>query len=321
MTDTLSRRARPGRIAIAALAVTAIIALIVGFARWSADAGLHTTPDPDAFGLVQQPTTGASTGPAGSDAIAWPAVGEAAVAVGDGPISASSTHALPMASVSKLVTALMVLEQRPLRPGQRGDVYTFSARWAHNYDEYVARGQSALKLPIGGTTTQYQLIQGMLIGSACNYADILVTTIWGSADAFALAARAFIAKNGLDGITMVEPTGFDARNTATPAALIALGRLALANPVIADIVKMRAVDLPGAGTVENTNELLGDAGVVGIKTGTLDGTNLLSAKDVTGPSGKTVRLYVVVMRQRDDDARFAASRALYAQLERQIRGS
>lgn len=309
-------RPRPLRIVLVAIVVAALVAAVAVFAQWAGQSGAPAVADPRTSGVPGS----VSISPTARAALTWPSDGEAAVAVADGPVSASSTRALPMASVSKLVTALMVLEKRPLRVGQGGDVYTFSAKWAHNYDEYVARGQSALKLPVGGTATQYQLIQGMLVGSACNYADVLVTTVWGSQEAFAPAAEAFLTANGLDGITMVEPTGFDARNTATPAALIALGRLALANPVIAQIVKMRSVTLPGAGTVQNTNDLLADTGVVGIKTGTLEGTNLLSAKDVVGAGGKVVRVYVVVMRQPDDEARFAASRDLYAQVERKIGG-
>ena len=38
-------------------------------------------------------------------------------------------------------------------------------------------------------------------------------------------------------------------------------------PVFAGIVAMRSVTLPVAGTVLNTNTLLGDDGFVGVKTG------------------------------------------------------
>ena len=81
-------------------------------------------------------------------------------------------------------------------------------------------------------------------------------------------------------MTVVEPTGMDSGNAASPSALIPLAQKALANPVIAEIVAKQSVDLPGAGHVENTNGLLADPGVLGLKTGTLDGWNLLSAKDV-----------------------------------------
>lgn len=252
-----------------------------------------------------------------SDAIDWPDHGAAAIAVGDGEVISHSDEVLPMASITKLVTALMVLEERQLQVGDTGVEYHFIEMWVDSYDEYLARGESALKVPAGGVLTEYQLLQGMLIGSACNYADILVSEMWGDDDAFAVAAADFLSRHGLDGITIVEPTGIDPRNTATASALITLGRAAMAHPVIAEIVAIPEVKLPGAGLVENTNNLLGDAGVVGIKTGTLDGSSLLSAKDVRQGDG-TVRVFAVVLSQPDDDARFVTSRALYASVERQL---
>lgn len=249
--------------------------------------------------------------------IAWPKRGSAAVAVGNGEVHATADHAVPMASITKLITALMVLDERPLAVGEQGDAYHFITRWNDSYDEYTARGESALRVPAGGALTQYQLLQGMLMGSACNYADILVTEIWGDDAAFAAAAGTFLVENGLDGIVVVEPTGIDPANTATATGLIELGRLAMADPVIAEIVATPAVELPGAGLVENTNELLADPGVAGIKTGTLETSNLLSAKDIATAQG-TVRVYAVALDQPDDAARFSVSRDLYRSVEAQL---
>ncbi|WP_456284990.1 D-alanyl-D-alanine carboxypeptidase family protein [Microbacterium sp. JZ101] len=293
MITSSVRRPAAIRIAIVVAVVAVAAALIVGLVTWASKASSSAVVD----------------------GIDWPSQGQAAVAIADGDVVASSDAPVPMASISKVVTALMVLEERPLEPGEQGGDYWFTEEWDIAYRDYIARGESALKIPVDGMLTQRQLLQGMLIGSACNYADILVTSIWGDEAAFATAAAAFVSEKGLDGITMVEPTGIDTRNTATPEALIELGRLALENPVIAEIVATPSVDLPGAGLVENTNDLLADPGVVGIKTGTLEGSSLLSAKDVPGGDGETTRVYAVVLGQPDDDARFTASRELYAQVE------
>ncbi len=118
----------------------------------------------------------------------------------------------------------------------------------------------------------------------------------------------------MPGITVVEPTGIDPRNTASPEALIALAKRALADPVIAEIVAKPSVELPGAGLVTNTNGLLADPGVVGIKTGSLDACNLLSAKDIV-VGDTTVRVYAAVLGQPDDATRLAASRTLYSEVE------
>jgi D-alanyl-D-alanine carboxypeptidase (penicillin-binding protein 5/6) len=249
--------------------------------------------------------------------IPWPREGAAAVAIGDGETLTPSDEPHAMASVTKLLTALMVLEAAPLELGDAGPEYHFVERWNDSYEEYLARDESALPVPAGGVLTQHQLLQGMLLGSACNYADILVAELWGDDAAFAAAAADFLAAHGLDGITVTEPTGIDPANTARPSALIELGRLALADPVIAEIVATPAVEIPGAGLVENTNDLLADPGVVGLKTGTLDGSNLLSAKDIR-VGDETVRVFAVVLSQSDDEARFVASRALYSAVEAQL---
>ena len=87
------------------------------------------------------------------------------------------------------------------------------------------------------------------------------------------------------------------------------------NPVFAGIVGTPSVDLPGAGTVVNTNGMLADAGVVGVKTGTLgDSWNLLTAKDIT-VDDVTVHLYAAVLTQPGDEERLAETRSLFAQVE------
>jgi D-alanyl-D-alanine carboxypeptidase (penicillin-binding protein 5/6) len=251
-------------------------------------------------------------------ALTWPATGSAAVAVGGFAGSvASSADPHAIASITKVVTALVVLEEMPLAPGEQGPEFRFSAADRTRYWQYRSNGESALDVPVGGVLTQYQMLEGMLIGSANNYADRLAQNLWPSDAVFASAARAWLESHGVPGVTVVEPTGMDAGNSASPDALITLAQKALANPVIAEIVAKASVELPGAGLVENTNALLADPGVVGIKTGTLDTWNLLSAKDVV-VGDTTVRLFASVLGQPDDTARLAASRDLYAQVEQDL---
>lgn len=252
-------------------------------------------------------------------AVSWPSAGAAAIGLVDGEVAASSDQALPMASISKVVTVLMLLEERPLRLGEQGDTIVFTAHEDQDYLAYRDRGQSALLVPIGTELTEYQMLEGILVGSASNFADMLVDRVWSGRGDFTAAAEAFLARENLTGITMIEPTGIDPRNTATPASLIDLGRRALAHPVVAEIVAKRSIDLPGVGYVENTNDLLADAGVVGIKTGTLGGYSLLSAKDLGDDQGTPVRVFVVVLEQSDDEERYRAARHLLDQVANLLR--
>lgn len=309
------------RTRLARFGVFVALSATVGFGAWAFVnavllAPAEAPPAVEESLAAEAPPVGAAITTAD---IAWPEHGLAAVAIGDGAVLTPSDEPHAMASVTKLLTALMAQREYPLAPGESGPEYHFVQKWNDSFDEYQARGESALPVPVGGVLTQYQLIQGMLLASACNYADILVSEMWGSDEAYTEAANRFLADHGITGIHVVEPTGIDPANTATPSALIALARLALADPMIAAIVATPSVELPAAGLVENTNDLLADPGVVGIKTGTLDGSNLVSAKDVA-IGGETVRVFVVVMGQLDDEARFTESRALYAAVEARLAG-
>jgi len=310
--DLLARAPRRSPFRAGVLVPIAIIAaLIGGYSGTTLLWPLHAVaPEIEAVQV--------DSAPAPATALAWPAEGSGAVSVTgfDGTL-ASTQDAAPIASITKVVTALLVLEELPLAVGEQGAEYRFTAADRTRYWGYRSRGESALDVPVGGTLTEYQLLEGMLIGSANNYADRLASILWPSDAVYASAARTWLEVHGVPGVTIVEPTGFDSRNAASAASLIALAQKALANPVIAEIVAKSATDLPGAGHVENTNGLLADAGVIGVKTGSLDDFNLLAAKNIS-IGGTPVRLYAAVLGQEDDDARIAATRALFAQLEQEL---
>ena len=248
-------------------------------------------------------------------AVTWPAEGSAAVGIaGFDGAAASTGDRASMASITKLVTSLMILEQLPLAPGESGPEYAFTESDQEDYYDYLAADESALDVPVDGTLTQYQMLQGILIGSAGNYTDRLARTIWPTDAVFASAASAWLERHNLTGITVVEPTGIDPENTADPASLITLARYAMANPVIAEIVRTPVVTLPGAGEVVNTNDLLTDPAVVGIKTGSLStGYNLLAAREQT-VGDATVRAYAVTLTQPSDEARDAETARLLAEV-------
>ncbi len=226
--------------------------------------------------------------------ITLPAYGASAIgAVGFDGILAKSGNSdqLPMASISKLITMLVVLQEKPLKIGQAGPEITLGATDVANYGRYLALNGTVEPVRVGLTLSELQMLQVALIPSANNYAASLASWAYGSEAAFLAAAKAWLAKNGLTGITYVEPTGIDPANTATASDLVALGKLAVANPVIASITSTKKMTVPGVGKLENTNKLLGLRGVTGLKTGTLDGfgANLLySATERIGSSAVTL---------------------------------
>ncbi|BDZ40261.1 D-alanyl-D-alanine carboxypeptidase family protein [Microbacterium suwonense] len=248
---------------------------------------------------------------------AWPADGSAAVAVqGMNPIS-STIQRDEIASITKVATVMMVLDELPLEIGEQGPSFEFTYRDSRDYWSYRRSNQSSLDVPVGGSLTEYQMLQGVLLGSANNYIDRLSDEIWGSDLAFSEASAKWLSDHGIEGVSLATPSGFDSRNVATPEGLIKLGEVAMRNPVFAEIVGTRSAEIPGVGTVTNTNQLLDDEGVVGVKTGTLSHWNLLTAKDVqVGDS--TVRLFAAVLGQNSGDERFAVTRSLLAGVEKTL---
>lgn len=300
------------------LSVIAVVALYAAVTLWWP----LTAVSPQAVPAELTPLTASAAAPA------WPENGSAAVAVagfestGEAGTVASTADAGTIASITKLVTALMVLERAPLAVGETGPEYAFTSADRSAYQSTRSRGESATPVPVGKTLTEYQMLQAMLIASANNYAQRLADEFWPSDAAFANAARDWLSAHGVNGVTIVEPTGIDPGNTATPAGVVSLGRKALEHPVVAQIVATREAELPGVGKLTNTNELLADPGVVGIKTGTLitkagEANDLAAAKDLT-IAGQTVRVFAAVLGQPSDEQRWDATRALFAQLEAEL---
>jgi D-alanyl-D-alanine carboxypeptidase (penicillin-binding protein 5/6) len=214
--------------------------------------------------------------------LSWPKFGASAVAAVGYPealAAGGSSQPLPMASISKIITAMVVLQAKPLAVGETGPTVTFTPANAALTAKYTALDGETKPMRAGASMTELDLMRVALVASANNYAETLTDWAYGSQPAFLAAAKTWLTTNHLDHTSFVEPTGINPANRSTATDLVALGQLALDNPVIASIVSTKTLTLPDIGTVKNTNQLLGDDGVLGIKTGTLNdaGSDLLFA--------------------------------------------
>jgi D-alanyl-D-alanine carboxypeptidase (penicillin-binding protein 5/6) len=204
--------------------------------------------------------------------LAWPVYGQAAIgAVGYGVVATKNTgKSQPIASVAKIITALAVLKKYPLKIGETGPRITITAIDIDNYNHYVSMNGSTVKVQIGEQLTQYQALQAMLIPSGNNIADALARWAYGSIDGYTVAANNMIQSLDLRKTHVADASGFSPQTTSIASDLVKLGIYALANPIIAQITSQPSAELPIAGTIYNTNRLLGKENISGIKTGNTD---------------------------------------------------
>lgn len=218
----------------------------------------------------------------------WPAYGQAAIgAVGYGIFATHGEQKpVPIASITKVVTALAVLKEKPLKLGEKGPNITITDDDVAIYDEYYSLGGSVTPIAKGSQISEYDGLQSMLIPSSNNMAATVAKWAFGSVDNYVKYASQMLADLGFKQTHVDEASGFSVNSSSTASELIKLGELALSNEVIADIVKKATVTLPVAGEVRNINTLVGTEGVIGIKTGNTEqagGCLLFAAKrDVDG---------------------------------------
>ena len=261
---------------MAAIVVGVVLASAGGYVAWALNAPL---PQP----TVTWQTPDVPIPPAAT--IALPVEGSAAISVAGADeylgaeasgiwMTSGSPDPRSIASISKLITALVILDAKPLASADDpGPTIAFGEADRDLFDKYYVLGATVAEMPRGTSLSLHDALATMLIPSASNYAEAVSTWAFGSQGAFVNATRRWLAANGLTGTTIVEPTGISPRNTSTPSDMIAIGKIAAANPVIAQIAATASLNLPGPGAMTNTNGLLGSSGITGLKTGTLGENN------------------------------------------------
>ena len=255
--------ARLNRFRITAYALAGLFVVLVSGGTWNA--------------LRPLPTLTASVGTLpsihDSPVLAWPNAGEAAIgATGYGVLATSGPQRrLPTASVAKVVVSLAVLEKLPLKPGEQGPSFRIAAADVARYNDYVARDGSVVPVVLGEEITEYQALQALLLPSANNIADSLAIWVFGSLDNYFTYAQDMLQRLGMAQTALaIDASGLSPQTVSTPEDLVKLGQAALSQPVLAQIVNQKVADLPVAGHVFNYNALLGEHGIVGIKTGNSD---------------------------------------------------
>ena len=192
---------------------------------------------------------------------------------------------LPMASITKIMTALVALDKYG---NQLNTVITVPG-------EALDVTGSKMSLSAGEKLTAYSLLKGTLIESANDAGMTLAYVVGGTLDQFVNLMNEKASNLGLAQTHFANPIGFDGDDHySTAKDLAKLTRIALENKTFADIVatpKTTIGDISGkfVHQLTSTNKLLGQYhNVIGVKTGTTEeaGESLVAA--VTGDSGQKV---------------------------------
>jgi serine-type D-Ala-D-Ala carboxypeptidase (penicillin-binding protein 5/6) len=199
----------------------------------------------------------------------WPTTGQAAVAVPSVGIDMTSgpETPVPIASLTKMMTAYVILHDHPVLAGQNGPNITMGQADVNDFNNDTVEDEANAQVTVGEVLTERQLLEGLLVHSANNFADTLASWDAGSIPAFVAKMNSTAAQLGMDHTHYADPSGYDQNSQSTAGDLLKVAGLDMANPTFAGIVRMSSVTLPVAGTISTYTPLLGFQGVIGVKSG------------------------------------------------------
>ncbi len=280
-----------------ALVVLAVVLAAVAYVN----AHLSAPPARSSLSLATKldPT---ETIPGSIQSLSWPTTGEAAVSVPAVGFEANSpaSSVVPIASLTKIMTAYVILTDHPLGAGQDGPSVTITPADVTAYDTDVGLDESSVVVAAGEKLTERQLLEGLLVHSANNFADILATWDAGSLPSFVAKMNATAQHLSMNSTHYADASGFSSLSVSTPLDVLKVAAAALSIPTFAQTVKMSSVSLPVSGVVGTYTPMLGLPGVVGVKSGytipaggcdvlalsrQINGADVVALAAVTGQTG------------------------------------
>jgi len=200
----------------------------------------------------------------------WPKQGSAAIAIPALSIEAASPSQpqQSIASLTKMMTTWVVLHQLPLTYSQRGPCLSVTASDVALYHFDVATDQSNAAIKQGENVCEGTLLRGLLVHSAGDYAQLLVSLMGWSDSQFVNQMNKDAVAFGMTHTHYADYSGISPydRSTAHDQSIIEV-ELMTNEPIVRSIVALPRVKLPVAGFVISYTPLLGRDGVVGVKSG------------------------------------------------------
>ncbi|MFD4047457.1 hypothetical protein ACFWSF_17885 [Streptomyces sp. NPDC058611] len=259
----------------------------------------------------------------------WPSEGQAYMAAaGLGPLGQSGEQKpVPIASVTKSMTAYIILRDHPIKKGEKGAVIDVdkTAESEGRKNNSTDNESTLDTVKEGDKLTEYDAIAALMIPSANNIARLLARWDSGSQEAFVKKMNDTAKDLGMKNTTYTDPSGLDATTVSTAEDQVKLGLKLVEIETLLEITKRPSWQDPSGKVWRNWNGLVPFNESLGIKTGTTTkaGGNLLFAayKDV----GKTRQLVVgAVLGQHKPpiiDSVLAASKQLMTATQKSLNGA
>ena len=214
-------------------------------------------------------TTTSAVSPGDPPKLPWPTTGQAAVAVpGRGLLVQSGPETpVPIASLTKIMTAYLILHDHPIGPTAEGPGISMNV--ADEEEAGVDEDEGATSVPVvpGEVLTERQLLNGLLVHSANNFADVLATWDAGSVPAFVARMNATAKTLGMNDTHYSDTNGLSSQTVSSAADQLRVAVKAMAIPTFAVVVSQTSVTLPIAGVIPNYVNSIGTDGIVGVKSG------------------------------------------------------
>lgn len=266
--------------------------------------------------------------PGAAASITWPGQGEAAIGVeGVGLLAQGGTQSeTPLASVTKLMTAYIVLKDHPLAKTATGPDVTVTATDVSTFETDQAQGDSVVAVTAGEQLNEQQLLEALLIPSGDNIATMLAVWDAGSESAFVSKMNTTAQQLGLADTHYTDASGVAPGTESTAVAQVRLAMADMAMPAFRAVVAMTQATLPVAGVVYNVNAELGTDGIIGVKTGyTSEAGGCFVFAATTKVDGRTRTVVGAVLHQLGTSAQpsalteaFSTSTALLTTTERSL---
>ena len=237
--------------------------LVVGFITWLIISMATARAELSTLTILKLPEFNNLEGLSGIES------GKYAITI-DGEVVAGSDEStvLPTASTAKMILGLAIMQARPFGLNEQGDTITITDAMYDRYLWYFNNNGSTAKVEIGEEISEYDALMAVFLVSSNNMADSLAEWAFGSLENYREYASQMLTEQGISNTTIgIDASGYDPSTTSTPSDLAKIGKLVLSNPVLREIVGTKEYEIPVAGVLHNTNQILGINRTIGVKTG------------------------------------------------------